>query len=67
MFYVAQSVSEAAYMPPPVFDDALRGYAFAVLKRDNFRCRYEMFLTDPKVEPRKTKWSIELAIKLVDE
>ncbi len=27
-------------MPPPVFDDALRGYAFAVLKRDNFRCRY---------------------------
>jgi len=34
---------------------------------DNFRCRYEMFLTDPKVEPRKTKWSIELAIKLMDE
>jgi hypothetical protein len=36
-------------------------------KGDNFRCRYEMFLTDPKVEPRKTKWSIELAIKLLDE
>lgn len=34
---------------------------------DNFRCRYEMFLTDPKVEPRKTKWEIEVAIKLVDE
>jgi effector-binding domain-containing protein len=34
---------------------------------DNFRCRYEMFLTDPKIEPRKTKWSIELAIKLLDE
>lgn len=35
-------------------------------KGDNFRCRYEMYLTDPKVEPRRTKWSIELAIKLLD-
>ncbi len=34
---------------------------------DNFRARYERFLTDPKVEPRKTKWDIEVAIKLVDE
>jgi effector-binding domain-containing protein len=36
-------------------------------KGDNFRCRCETFLTDPKVEPRKTKWDIELAIKLLDE
>ncbi len=35
-------------------------------KGDNFCCRTEMFLTDPKIEPRKTKWDIELAIKLVD-
>ncbi len=35
-------------------------------KGDNFRCRYERFLTDPKVEPRKTKWDIEVAFKLVD-
>jgi effector-binding domain-containing protein len=33
---------------------------------DNFRCRYEAFLTDPKVEPRKTKWDIEVAIRLKD-
>lgn len=33
---------------------------------DNFRSRYERFLTDPKVEPRKTKWDIEVAIKLKD-
>jgi effector-binding domain-containing protein len=33
---------------------------------DNFRSRYETFLTDPKVEHRKTKWQIEVAIKLVD-
>jgi hypothetical protein len=31
---------------------------------DNFRGRYETFLTDPKVEPRKSKWQIEVAIKL---
>ncbi len=36
-------------------------------KGDNFRCRYERFLTDPKIEPRKTKWNIEVAIKLADE
>ncbi len=34
---------------------------------DNFRSRYEAYLTDPKVEHRKTKWEIDLAIKLADE
>jgi len=32
---------------------------------DNFRCRYETYLTDPKLERRKTRWDIEVAIKLV--
>jgi hypothetical protein len=36
-------------------------------KGDAFRCRYEMYLTDPKVEPRKTKWDIEVAFKLMAE
>ena len=34
---------------------------------DNFRCRYESYLTDPKVEHRKTRWETEVAIKLADE
>jgi effector-binding domain-containing protein len=34
---------------------------------DNFRGRYERYLTDPKVEPRKSKWKIEVAIKLADD
>ena len=34
---------------------------------DNFRGRYETYLTDPKVEPRKSKWKIEVAIKLADK
>ncbi|MBK9924244.1 MAG: hypothetical protein IPP66_03035 [Anaerolineales bacterium] len=33
---------------------------------DNFRGRYETFLTDPKIEPRKSKWQIEVAIKLAE-
>ena len=36
-------------------------------KGDAFRSRYETFLTDPNVEPRKTKWDIEVAIKLADK
>lgn len=35
-------------------------------KGDAFRARYESYLTDPRVEPRKTKWEIEVAIKLAE-
>jgi effector-binding domain-containing protein len=35
-------------------------------KGDAFRARYEAYLTDPKLEPRKTKWDVEVAIKLKD-
>jgi hypothetical protein len=31
---------------------------------DEFTCRYEAFWTDPAVEPRKTRWKVELAILL---
>lgn len=34
---------------------------------DTFRSRYEAYLTDPRVEHRKTKWEIEVAIKLADD
>lgn len=34
---------------------------------DAFRSRCETYLTDPAIEPRKTKWHIEVAIKLVDQ
>jgi hypothetical protein len=36
------------------------------VKGDGFGCRYEAFLTDPKNEPRKTRWEVEVAIKLAD-
>lgn len=33
---------------------------------DNFAGRYETYLTNPKVEPRKSRWKIEVAIKLAN-
>lgn len=33
---------------------------------DNFAGRYETYLTNPKVDPRKSRWKIEVAIKLAD-
>ena len=34
---------------------------------DRFGCRYEAYLTDPRTERMKTRWQIELAIRLADE
>jgi effector-binding domain-containing protein len=33
---------------------------------DAFACRYEAYLTDPRTERMKTRWQIELAIRLAD-
>ena len=33
---------------------------------DQFACRYEAFLTDPRTERMKTKWRVELNIRLAD-
>ena len=33
---------------------------------DAFGCRYEAYLTDYRTEPRKTKWQVDLAIRLRD-
>jgi effector-binding domain-containing protein len=32
---------------------------------DEFGCRYEAYLTDPRTERMKTRWQIELAIRLL--
>lgn len=33
---------------------------------DAFACRYEAFWTDPVVEPRKTRWTVELSMLLAE-
>ncbi|WP_171075297.1 GyrI-like domain-containing protein [Nonomuraea basaltis] len=32
---------------------------------DRFTCRYEAYVTDPRTEPRKTRWEVELNIRVV--
>ncbi len=39
---------------------------WCVPEGDQFACRYEAYLTDPNVEPRKKQWDIELAFKVID-
>ena len=34
---------------------------------DQFACRYEAYLTDPRSEPRKTKWQVGLNIRVADD
>ena len=46
------------------------GFAFdewAVPNGMAYRARYERYLTDPKIQPLKTKWEVEVAIKLMDD
>jgi len=31
---------------------------------DRFACRYEAYVTDPRTEPRKTKWIGELNLRV---
>ena len=45
-------------------DEGLQFDRRDVAEGDAFACRYEAYLTDPKVEPRRTRWDVELAIKL---
>jgi effector-binding domain-containing protein len=47
-------------------DNGLKWDRWDDQKGDGFRSRYETFLTDPKIQPLKTKWEIEVAIKLAD-
>ena len=45
-------------------DNDLRLDRRTVPEGDEFACRYEAFWTDPAIEPRKTKWTVELSILL---
>jgi len=47
-----------------------RGIAFDPLVAggvESYVCRYEAYLTDYRVEPRKLLWDVELSIKIADD
>jgi hypothetical protein len=47
-----------------VRDDGLLLDRRTVPEGDAFACRYEAYWTDPAVEPRKTRWTVELSMLL---
>ena len=38
-----------------------------VREKETYICRYEAYLTDYRIEPRKLLWDVELSIKIADE
>ncbi len=47
-----------------VRDHGLALDRWTVPEGDAFACRYEAYWTDPSVEPRKTRWHVELSMLL---
>jgi hypothetical protein len=38
-----------------------------VRKKDTYICRYEAYLTDYRIEPRKLLWDVKLSITIADD
>jgi GyrI-like small molecule binding protein len=49
-----------------VRDNGLKLDLRNVPEGDAFACRYEAFWTNPALEPRKTRWTVELSILLAE-
>jgi len=48
-------------------DQGLRFDALVPGEAESYTCRYEAYLTDYRVEPRKLLWDVELSIRLADD
>ena len=67
--YATMKYQDHARRANQVLQDWIRDNGLVLDRRtvpegDEFACRYEAFWTDPAVEPRKTRWAVELAILL---
>jgi hypothetical protein len=49
-----------------VRDEGLELDRRSIPKGDEFTCRYEAFWTDPALEARKTRWTVELTMLLAE-
>lgn len=47
-------------------DNGIMSDRWADPKGDAFACRCETYLTDPKIEPHKKKWDVDLSIKIAE-
>jgi effector-binding domain-containing protein len=48
-------------------DHAIKFDPLAANEAESYLCRYEAYLTDYRVEPRKLLWDVELSIKVADK
>lgn len=67
--YATMSYQNHAYRANQVLQDWVRDNGLVLDRRtvpegDAFACRYEAFWTNPAVEPRKTRWTVELSMLL---
>jgi hypothetical protein len=67
--YATMKYQDHARRANQALQDWVRDNGFVLDRRtvpegDAFACRYEAFWTDPAVEPRKTRWTVELAMLL---
>ncbi len=48
-------------------DHAIRFDPLVAGEVESYTCRYEAYLTDYRIEPRKLLWDVELSIKIADD
>ena len=64
LIYIGGGISANKALIEWVRDQGLTFDRWDVPTGDAFASRYESYLTDPAVQPLKSKWDIEVAIKL---
>ncbi len=47
-------------------DNGIKFDPLVVDEAESYTCRYEAYLTDYRIEPRKLLWDVELSIKIAD-
>jgi hypothetical protein len=67
--YATMKYQDHARRANQALQDWARDNGFVLDRRtvpegEEFACRYEAFWTDPAIEPRKTRWTVELSILL---
>lgn len=67
LIYVGHGLTGNKALIGYIEDNNLAVDRWETARGDAFRCRTETYLTDPTIEHRKSKWDVEVAIKLADD
>ena len=67
LVYVGTGYTGSGALTRWAMENGLAFDEWAVPQGMAYRARYERYLTDPKVQPLKSKWEVEVAIRLADD